>query len=124
MSFPFVRARVEEGSLELHGAWFAIHHGELHWRNKLTRRFEVVPMLCYDASMPSSKISLEAPARPVKKSLSSPQLGPSKSPATAPAADDAPGDPGRQDQALDAFSLDGSQFRSSFKFMGSLIPKS
>ena len=42
MTFPFVRKRVEEGSLELHGAWFAIKHGELHWRNPKTGRFEVI----------------------------------------------------------------------------------
>lgn len=42
MGFPFVRAAVEAGELELHGAWFAIKHGELHWRNGKTGRFEVV----------------------------------------------------------------------------------
>lgn len=29
-SFPFVAEREREGSLKLHGAWFAIHEGELH----------------------------------------------------------------------------------------------
>lgn len=42
MSFPFVREKVEEGSLELHGAWFAIRHGELHWRNPNSARFEII----------------------------------------------------------------------------------
>jgi carbonic anhydrase len=42
MSFPFVREKVEAGTLGLHGAWFAIRHGELHWRNARTGRFEVV----------------------------------------------------------------------------------
>lgn len=42
MSFPFVRKRVEAGELTLHGAWFAIKHGELHWRNGKTGRFEVI----------------------------------------------------------------------------------
>lgn len=42
MSFPFVRARVEAGELELHGAWFAIAHGELHWRNAKSCKFEPV----------------------------------------------------------------------------------
>ncbi|MFN7056535.1 carbonic anhydrase [Hyphomonas sp.] len=42
MSFPFVREKVEAGTLALHGAWFAIKHGELHWRNGRTGRFEVV----------------------------------------------------------------------------------
>ena len=42
MSFPFVEKAVSAGELELHGAWFAIKHGELHWRNTKTGRFEVV----------------------------------------------------------------------------------
>jgi len=42
MSFPFVRKRVEAGDLTLHGAWFAIKHGELHWRNANTGRFEII----------------------------------------------------------------------------------
>ena len=42
MSFPFVKRAVEAGELELHGAWFAIKHGELHWRNAKTGRFEVI----------------------------------------------------------------------------------
>ena len=42
MTFPFVREKVEAGMLELHGAWFAIRHGELHWRNARTGRFEIV----------------------------------------------------------------------------------
>lgn len=42
MSFPFVKKAVEAGTLRLHGAWFAIKHGELHWRNNKTGRFEVV----------------------------------------------------------------------------------
>ena len=42
LSFPFVQKAVEAGDLELHGAWFAIKHGELHWRNAKTGRFEVV----------------------------------------------------------------------------------
>jgi carbonic anhydrase len=52
MSFPFVAAAVEKGALTLHGAWFAIHHGELHWRNRATGRFEVVPMLCLPSASP------------------------------------------------------------------------
>lgn len=42
MSFPFVREKVEAGRLEIHGAWFAIKHGELHWRNPRSKRFEIV----------------------------------------------------------------------------------
>ncbi len=42
MSFPFVREKVEAGTLQIHGAWFAIRHGELHWRNAETRQFEIV----------------------------------------------------------------------------------
>ncbi len=42
MTFPFVKKAVDAGTLELHGAWFAIKHGELHWRNPKTGRFEVI----------------------------------------------------------------------------------
>jgi len=42
MSFPWVAEKVAFGDLELHGAWFAIKHGELHWRNPKTTRFEIV----------------------------------------------------------------------------------
>lgn len=42
MSFPFVREKVESGTLEIHGAWFAIKHGELHWRNPRSQLFEIV----------------------------------------------------------------------------------
>jgi carbonic anhydrase len=42
LSFPFVSQAIEAGELSLHGAWFAIVHGELHWRNASTGRFEVV----------------------------------------------------------------------------------
>jgi carbonic anhydrase len=30
MTFPWIAERVERGTLHLHGAWFAIHSGELH----------------------------------------------------------------------------------------------
>ena len=33
MSFPFVQDAVASNQLELHGAWFAIGLGELHWRD-------------------------------------------------------------------------------------------
>jgi len=42
MSFPWVAEAVNAGLLELHGAWFAIKHGELHWRNASSRSFEIV----------------------------------------------------------------------------------
>ncbi|MEQ8558306.1 MAG: carbonic anhydrase [Henriciella sp.] len=42
MSFPFVEERVKSGDLELHGAWFAIAEGELHWRDSGTGEFSVV----------------------------------------------------------------------------------
>lgn len=42
MTFPFVRDAVASGALELHGAWFAIAHGELHWRDNTTGQFEKV----------------------------------------------------------------------------------
>ncbi|WP_084395743.1 carbonic anhydrase [Henriciella aquimarina] len=42
MTFPFVEERVKAGELELHGAWFAIAEGELHWRDAGTGEFSVV----------------------------------------------------------------------------------
>lgn len=42
MSFPFVREAVDAGTLQLHGAWFAIALGELHWRDNKTGTFEKV----------------------------------------------------------------------------------
>lgn len=42
MTFPFVAERVKSGKLSLHGAWFAIKHGELHWRDAETGVFEMV----------------------------------------------------------------------------------
>ena len=42
MTFPFVAERVNAGKLALHGAWFAIAHGELHWRDEQTGAFTVV----------------------------------------------------------------------------------
>ena len=42
MSFPFVRSAVESGAVELHGAWFAIAHGALHWRDEATGNFQPV----------------------------------------------------------------------------------
>ncbi|MCP5360130.1 MAG: carbonic anhydrase [Sinobacteraceae bacterium] len=42
MSFPFVRAALANGSLQLNGAWFSIGRGELHWRDPATGAFAVV----------------------------------------------------------------------------------
>lgn len=42
LTFPFVRAAVEEGRLNLDGAWFSIGRGRLHWRDRHTGGFEVV----------------------------------------------------------------------------------
>jgi len=42
MSFPFIRDAVNAGELSLHGAWFAIGKGELHWRDGQTGAFEVI----------------------------------------------------------------------------------
>jgi carbonic anhydrase len=42
MTFPFVREAVEAGRLNLHGSWFAIGLGRLHWRNETTGTFELV----------------------------------------------------------------------------------
>lgn len=42
MSFPFVKDAVASGALELHGSWFAIGDGELHWRDSASGEFLVV----------------------------------------------------------------------------------
>lgn len=42
MTFPFVQDAVQNGELELHGAWFAIGLGELHWRDEQTKEFRKV----------------------------------------------------------------------------------
>jgi len=43
MTFPFVRDRIEKGRLNLHGAWFSIGEGQLHWLDSDTGTFETVP---------------------------------------------------------------------------------
>lgn len=42
LTFPFVASAVEAGDLELHGSWFAIGLGELHWRDPETGAFELI----------------------------------------------------------------------------------
>lgn len=42
MGFPFVREAVEQGVLQLNGAWFSIGKGELHWRDPGTGAFSVI----------------------------------------------------------------------------------
>ncbi|MCF6328398.1 MAG: carbonic anhydrase [Henriciella sp.] len=42
MSFPFVQAAIEAGQLSLHGSWFAIGLGELHWRDPETGAFSLI----------------------------------------------------------------------------------
>ena len=42
MSFPFVRAAVEKGNLQLHGAYFGVAHGRLLVRNPQSGIFEPV----------------------------------------------------------------------------------
>jgi carbonic anhydrase len=42
LTFPFVRAAVQRGELNMDGAWFSIGRGELHWRNPETGAFSVV----------------------------------------------------------------------------------
>jgi carbonic anhydrase len=42
MTFPFVKAAVEEGTLTLHGAYFGVASGKLLVRNKKTGQFEPV----------------------------------------------------------------------------------
>jgi carbonic anhydrase len=39
MSFPWVRERVEDGRLSLHGAYFAIADGVLHLLDRVTGEF-------------------------------------------------------------------------------------
>ncbi len=41
-TFPFIRDAVENERLQLHGAWFSIAEGELHWLDPHTKSFEVV----------------------------------------------------------------------------------
>lgn len=42
-TFPFVAAAIENGALELHGAWFSIGEGELRWLDHDSGSFELVP---------------------------------------------------------------------------------
>ena len=42
MTFPFVEERVKAGKLDLHGAWFAIGEGELHWRDEASGEFTLI----------------------------------------------------------------------------------
>ena len=42
MSFAFVSESVAVGDLTLHGAWFSIGNGILHWFNGETGEFETV----------------------------------------------------------------------------------
>lgn len=42
MSFPFVRSAVDAGDLILHGCWFDIADGALHWRDKKTGNFQKI----------------------------------------------------------------------------------
>eukprot|EP00615_Pteridomonas_danica_P008230 CAMPEP_0114351336 /NCGR_PEP_ID=MMETSP0101-20121206/17111_1 /TAXON_ID=38822 ORGANISM="Pteridomonas danica, Strain PT" /NCGR_SAMPLE_ID=MMETSP0101 /ASSEMBLY_ACC=CAM_ASM_000211 /LENGTH=173 /DNA_ID=CAMNT_0001491169 /DNA_START=343 /DNA_END=864 /DNA_ORIENTATION=- len=70
-TFPFVSDAIDAGQLKLHGAWFAINHGELHWRNNNNSRFEVVPNLCIEIK--------RNPASGMTRSTSSPMLSSKKS---------------------------------------------
>jgi carbonic anhydrase len=38
-SFPFIREAVKEQRLALHGAWFSIAEGELHWLDQSSGAF-------------------------------------------------------------------------------------
>ncbi len=42
LTFPFVVDAIERGHLALHGAWFSIAEGQLHWLNRDTGDFELV----------------------------------------------------------------------------------
>jgi carbonic anhydrase len=48
MTFPFLKQRVEQGELHLHGAWFSIAEGELHWLDWDTGVFKTVPVVSPD----------------------------------------------------------------------------
>ena len=54
-TFPFIAKAEKAGELKIHGAWFAIRHGELHWRNSSSKRFEAVPLHCMLSTSASSK---------------------------------------------------------------------
>ena len=41
-TFPFVRRALDEGRVRLHGAWFSIASGELHWRDAERGEFQVI----------------------------------------------------------------------------------
>jgi carbonic anhydrase len=41
-SFPFIAAEIEARRLALHGAWFSIAQGELHWLDRARNVFEPV----------------------------------------------------------------------------------
>ncbi len=41
-TFPFVQDALERGRLAMHGAWFSIGRGELHWRDPDSGEFAVV----------------------------------------------------------------------------------
>lgn len=43
MTFPMVADAVQRGRLKLHGAWFSIAEGELHWLDPETGTFDTVP---------------------------------------------------------------------------------
>ena len=43
-SYPFAKAALDKGRLQLHGAWFSIASGELHWRNSHTGDFSPVAL--------------------------------------------------------------------------------
>lgn len=41
-TFPFVVEAVQKGTLALHGAWFMVKTGELHWLDQQTGEFDTV----------------------------------------------------------------------------------
>ncbi len=42
-TFGFVRDAMSKGDLVMHGAWFSIGKGELHWHDPETGNFDIVP---------------------------------------------------------------------------------
>lgn len=42
VTYPFVKQALDQGSLELHGAWFSIGEGELSWLAEPAGEFEII----------------------------------------------------------------------------------
>lgn len=47
-TYPFAKLALAEGRLQLHGAWFSIASGQLHWRDEQHKHFMPVPLTTPD----------------------------------------------------------------------------